>query len=64
MLINFSYDKDFDSFMESLTDDKHYGELATLDGIGKQTDMVAFSKKFFGKPEKVVFEIIIINLST
>lgn len=57
MLINFSYDKDFDSFMESLTDDKHYGELATLDGIGKQTDMVAFSKKFFGKPDQAAADV-------
>ena len=57
MLINFSYDKDFDSFMESLTSDKNYNELATLDGIGKQTDMVAFSKKFFGKPDQAAADV-------
>lgn len=51
MKIDFSYEKDFDEFMESLKLDRDYKELATLDGIGKQTDMVAFSKKFFGKPD-------------
>lgn len=57
MLINFSYDKDFDSFMESLTVDKNYNDLATLDGIGKQTDMVSFSKKFFGKPDQAAADV-------
>ena len=57
MLINFSYDQDFDSFMESLTVDKNYNDLATLDGIGKQTDMVSFSKKFFGKPDQAAADV-------
>ncbi len=57
MLINFSYDKDFDEFMESLTIGKNYNNLATLDGIGKQTDMVAFSKKFFGKPDQAAADV-------
>lgn len=49
MEINFSFDKDFDKFWEELKNTPHYKELATLDGIGEQTDMVSFSKKFFGK---------------
>ena len=57
MLINFSYDKEFDSFMDSLTVDKNYNDLATLDGIGKQTDMVSFSKKFFGKPDQAAADV-------
>ena len=57
MLINFSYDKEFDSFMGCLAVDKNYSELATLDGIGKQTDMVAFSKKFFGKPDQAAADV-------
>ena len=57
MKIDFSYDKEFDEFMESLKDSKEYGELATLDGIGKQTDMVAFSKKFFGKPDQAAADV-------
>ena len=57
MLINFSYDKDFDEFMDSLTVGKNYNDLATLDGIGKQTDMVAFSKKFFGKPDQAAADV-------
>ena len=53
MKIEFSYGKDFDSLMEDLHKHPHYSELATLDGIGKQTDMVQFSKEFFGKPKTV-----------
>jgi anaerobic ribonucleoside-triphosphate reductase len=50
MLINFSYGKEFDSFFENkLKQNKFAKELETLDGIGEQTDMVAFSKRFFGK---------------
>ena len=57
MLIDFSYGKEFDNFMDSLKDHPDYNELATLDGIGKQTDMVAFSKKFFGKPEQAAADV-------
>ena len=57
MLINFTYGEEFDSFMDSLKQSKYYEELATLDGIGKQTDMVAFSKKFFGKPDQAAADV-------
>ena len=57
MLIDFSYDKDFDSFMESLKGVRDYKDFATLDGIGKQTDMNAFSKKFFGKKEQATADV-------
>ena len=43
--------------MESLKLDRDYEEFATLDGIGKQTDMVAFSKKFFGKPKQAAADV-------
>ena len=57
MKIDFSYEEEFDEFMDSLKLDKDYKELATLDGIGKQTDMVAFSKKFFGKPDQATADV-------
>lgn len=57
MLIDFTYGKEFDDFMESLKLNKEYEHLATLDGIGKQTDMVSFSKKFFGKPEQATADV-------
>lgn len=57
MLINFAYEKEFDDFMESLKDSPEYNELATLDGIGKQTDMVSFSKKFFGKADQAAADV-------
>ena len=57
MLIDFTYGKDFDDFMEGLKSYKEYDELATLDGIGKQTDMVSFSKKFFGKPDQAAADV-------
>ena len=57
MKIDFSYGDEFDAFMESLKLDPIYKELATLDGIGKQTDMVAFSKKFFGKKEQAAADV-------
>lgn len=57
MLIDFTYGKDFDNFMESLKETPAYDKLATLDGIGKQTDMVAFSKKFFGKPDQAAADV-------
>lgn len=57
MLINFTYGDEFDSFMDSLKESPFYEELATLDGIGKQTDMVAFSKKFFGKPDQAAADV-------
>jgi anaerobic ribonucleoside-triphosphate reductase len=49
MLIDFSYGKEFDDLFEDLKKHEHYRALATLDGIGAQTDMVQFSKKFFGQ---------------
>ena len=57
MLIDFSYGKEFDVFMDSLKGCDKYKELATLDGIGKQTDMVAFSKKFFGKADLITADV-------
>jgi len=57
MLINFAYEKEFDDFMESLKGSTEYNELATLDGIGKQTDMVSFSKKFFGKADQAAADV-------
>ena len=57
MLINFAYEKEFDDFMESLKNSPEYNELATLDGIGKQTDMVSFSKKFFGKADQAAADV-------
>lgn len=57
MLIDFSYGQEFDDFFKSLKTEKHYKELATLDGIGKQTDMVAFSKKFFGKADLITADV-------
>lgn len=57
MLIDFTYGKDFDKFMDSLKETPDYDKLATLDGIGKQTDMVAFSKKFFGKPDQAAADV-------
>ena len=43
--------------MEELKLFREYNELATLDGIGKQTDMVAFSKRFFGKPNQAAADV-------
>lgn len=57
MLIEFSYDKEFDELMEEFKVFHGYKDLATLDGIGKQTDMVAFSKKFFGKKEQATADV-------
>ena len=57
MLIDFTYGKEFDDFMESLKAHTEYEDLATLDGIGSQTDMVAFSKKFFGKPDQAAADV-------
>ena len=57
MLIDFTYGKEFDGFMDSLKSSKEYESLATLDGIGKQTDMVSFSKKFFGKPDQAAADV-------
>ena len=57
MKIDFGFDEEFDAFMDSLTYVKYYKEFATLDGIGKQTDMVAFSKKFFGKKEQATADV-------
>jgi anaerobic ribonucleoside-triphosphate reductase len=49
MLIDFSYGREFDEVFNRLRQSKFYKEFATLDGIGEQTDMVKFSKRFFGK---------------
>ena len=57
MIIDFTYEKEFDEFMESLKGNKAYNDLATLDGIGKQTDMNAFSKKFFGKSDQAAADV-------
>lgn len=57
MLIDFSYGKEFDEFMDGLKIHDKYKELATLDGIGKQTDMVDFSKKFFGKSTLITADV-------
>ena len=57
MKIDFGFDEEFDNFMESLKDNRDYKDLATLDGIGKQTDMVQFSKKFFGKREQATADV-------
>lgn len=57
MVIEFSYGEEFDNFMDSLKGNLKYKELATLDGIGKQTDMVAFSKKFFGTGGQVTADV-------
>jgi len=57
MVIEFSYGKEFDDFMDSLKGFPKYKDLATLDGIGKQTDMVAFSKKFFGNGDLITADV-------
>ena len=57
MLIDFTYGKEFDEFMDSLKEIDNYEEFADLDGIGKQTDMVEFSKKFFGKPDQAAADV-------
>jgi len=57
LIIDFTYEKEFDEFMESLKGNKAYNDLATLDGIGKQTDMNAFSKKFFGKSDQAAADV-------
>jgi len=57
MVIEFSYGQEFDDFMDSLKGFPKYKELATLDGIGKQTDMVAFSKKFFGNGDLITADV-------
>lgn len=57
MKIDFSFGKDFDSFFEKLKDDPRLKELATLDGIGAQTDMVSFSKKFFKKKDQATSDV-------
>lgn len=57
MKIDFSYGKEFDDFFESLKGVRDYKDFATLDGIGSQTDMVAFSKKFFGKKEQATADV-------
>lgn len=49
MIINYTYDKEFEDLFDELKKHPKYAELADMDGIGKQTDIAAFSKKFFSK---------------
>lgn len=49
MIINYSYTDDFEQLFDKLKQHPKYTELANMDGIGKQTDINAFSKKFFSK---------------
>lgn len=46
MLIETSYEKDFEELFEKLRE-KYPQKLFDLEGIGQQTDMSKFSKKFF-----------------
>lgn len=46
MFFKVSWDEDFDTLMMHLWS-KYGKELFTLDGIGEQMDLSAFSKKFF-----------------
>ena len=48
MIIDYSYTKDFEDIFTELQRDPKYAKLADMDGIGKQCDIAAFSKKFFG----------------
>lgn len=57
MLIDYSSDTDFDKFIEEFKDNYMSSELATLDGIGKQTDMIEFSKKFFSKSGQAAADV-------
>ena len=57
MLINVGFEKQFDDFFKSLGGCKEFKELKTLDGIGEQLDMAAFSKKFFGKKEQATADV-------
>lgn len=57
MKIDFSYGKEFDEMFESFKGLPHYEDMLSLDGIGKQTDMVAFSKKFFGKKDQAPSDV-------
>ena len=49
MIINYTYDKEFEEIFDELKKDPKYQQLADLDGIGKQTDIANFSKRFFSK---------------
>ncbi len=49
MDINYSYTKEFEDVMNKLKKEKNFEELAHLDGILDQIDMVKFSKNFFKK---------------
>ena len=49
MIIDYSYTEDFENIFEDLKKYPKYHEFADLDGIGKQCDIAAFSKKFFSK---------------
>lgn len=49
MLIKYSYTPDFDEYFSALKEGVLHGhELANLDGVGEQTDIAEFSRKFFG----------------
>lgn len=47
MIIDYSYTQEFENIFNSFKEDKNYQKLANMDGIGEQTDIVKFSKKFF-----------------
>jgi ribonucleoside-triphosphate reductase len=47
LIINYSYTEEFEQLFEELKKHPKYQELADMDGIGKQTDIASFSKKFF-----------------
>ena len=57
MKIDIGFEKPFDEFFESLNGCSGFNELKTLDGIGEQLDMAAFSKKFFGKKEQATADV-------
>lgn len=48
MIIDYSYTQEFEKVFNKLKKHPKYKQLADMDGIGKQTDIVKFSKDFFG----------------
>jgi len=49
LIISYSYTDEFEQVFDRLKLHPRYGELADMDGIGKQCDIAEFSKKFFSK---------------
>lgn len=49
MILNYGYTQEFEEIFNELRKHPKYQELANMDGIGKQVDIAAFSKKFFSK---------------